>query len=250
MLGSGIARGAAKRGKRVAFGDRKRIIWHPNAYAIFDRNPNVAMPGQEGYGNLEWVEHYSGARAYCRRQGTRWAFNPDFRATPGEVFLTPDELRFAHDIPRGFIVIEPNTKHSAPNKQWSIKRYQCVAQRLMRDGYTVVQFRSGASVLEGVRTIAAPTFRHALAVLARAALYIGPEGGLHHGCAAVGVRAVVLFGGFISPATTGYATHANLFTADEACGETVPCDHCRRAMDAITIDQVYSAAKERLACGA
>jgi len=80
-------------------------------------------------------------------------------------------------------------------------------------------------------------------MLARCSLYIGPEGGLHHGAAAVGTPAVVIFGGYIHPTTTGYAAHVNLFGADEACGNTTECQHCKLAMDAITVDQVYEAAK-------
>src|SRR5690349_18144596 len=86
LMGSGIARGASRRGRRVAFGDGRRIIWHRNAHEIFRDNPNVAAPGSEGAADLEWVEHYSGRRLYCRLKAGRWEFNPDFRATPGEIF--------------------------------------------------------------------------------------------------------------------------------------------------------------------
>jgi FkbM family methyltransferase len=58
----------------------------------------------------------------------------------------------------------------------------------------------------------------AAGVLSGASLLISPEGGLHHAAAALGVRAVVIFGGFISPATTGYALHTNLFTAARPAG--------------------------------
>jgi hypothetical protein len=60
------------------------------------------------------------------------------------------------------------------------------------------------------RQIKTKGFRHALAVPQNASLYIGPEGGLHHAVASVGVAAVVLFGDFIPPAVTGYSHHANL----------------------------------------
>jgi ADP-heptose:LPS heptosyltransferase len=80
--------------------------------------------------------------------------------------------------------------------------------------------------------------------LARAKLYIGAEGGLHHAAAALGVPAVVLFGGFIPPLVTGYETHINLTGgAQEACGSLKPCDHCRKAMDAISVEEVAAAAR-------
>ena len=45
------------------------------------------------------------------------------------------------------------------------------------------------------------------------------EGGLHHAAAALGMPAVVLFGGMISPRNTGYDVHVNLAIDDpEALG--------------------------------
>jgi hypothetical protein len=82
--------------------------------------------------------------------------------------------------------------------------------------------------------------------MSRAALYIGGEGGLHHGAAAVGVGGVVLFGGFIPPEVTGYATHANLTGGAEACGSLDPCRHCAAAMQAIGVDEVLEHAMARL----
>ena len=73
------------------------------------------------------------------------------------------------------------------------------------DSWEPAPFTSGLA-----RQIKTKGFRHALAVPQNASLYIGPEGGLHHGVASVGVAAVVLFGDFIPPAVTGYSHHANL----------------------------------------
>ena len=80
------------------------------------------------------------------------------------------------------------------------------------------------------RSLTCPSFRHALAILERARLYVGGEGGLHHGAAAVGVGGVVLFGGFVPPLVTGYAVHANLTGGAEA----------------ITVNEVLEHAMERL----
>jgi ADP-heptose:LPS heptosyltransferase len=88
--------------------------------------------------------------------------------------------------------------------------------------------------------------RQASAVLAGAALLISPEGGLHHAAAALGLRAVVIFGGFISPATTGYDLHRNFFTGGQACGMRLACAHCAEAMARITPEEVAAAAREQL----
>jgi hypothetical protein len=247
LMATGLARGAAQRGKKIAFGDGRKIIWDKHSEPVFRNNPNVARPGSEGALNLEWSDFYAGHRIYNRRVGDRWEWNYDFRARPGEVFFSRSELVFAEKQRSGFILIEPNVpqfKSVAPNKTWSLLRYRELARRLQGAGFKVRQFDyPGGQKLESVKAISVPTFRHALATLSRAALYVGPEGGLHHGCAAVGIRAVVLFGGFIPPQVTGYDTHVNLTGGAEACGSLQRCAHCQAAMEAISVDEVEAACR-------
>lgn len=248
-MASGMARGAAARGKRVAFGDGTRIIWDGNSPEIFRNNPNVAPAGSERSGNIEWIEFYKGHRKYNRVSGDRWVWNYDFQAPAGEIFFDVDENIFRLGLKGGFILIEPNLpwhKSVAPNKAWGKRNYQEVADRLRRKGHDVAQFSFGRDRLAGVRVIETKSFRHALAVLSRAKLVITPEGGTHHGAAAVSVPAVVLFGGFIPPEVTGYAGHINLTGGAEACGSLRPCAHCRDAMQKISVDEVVQAAKEKL----
>jgi ADP-heptose:LPS heptosyltransferase len=243
-MGSGMARGARARGKRIAFGDGRRIHWHANAHLIFQGNENVAPPGSERDRDIVWIGHYTAHRLYGTPRNGGWRWNEDFRATPGEMFFTPQEIeRAAFEMPAGAVLIEPHVKALAPNKRWPWERYKAVAKQLARDGHQVVQFNYGQRIVPGATAISSPDFRTSLAMLARCSLYIGPEGGLHHGAAAVGTPAVVIFGGYIHPMTTGYATHVNLFGADEACGNTQECWHCRQAMDAIEAEQVLDAAR-------
>lgn len=244
LLGSGIARGARARGKRIAFGDGRRIHWHANAHQIYQDNPNVAPPGCERDPDIAWISHYQGNRLYGTPRPGGWKWDPNFRATPGEMFFTPQEIaRAAEKMPQGAILVEPHVKALAPNKRWPFDRFKWVAKRLAAEGHQVVQFNYGVRLLPGAVPIMSPDFRTSLAMMARCSLYIGPEGGLHHGAAAVGTKAVVIFGGYIHPMTTGYATHVNLFGADEACGNNTECRHCQQAMDAITVEHVYEAAK-------
>jgi hypothetical protein len=250
LMAAGMARGAAARGTRVAFGDGHKIIWDHHSEQIFRGNPNVARPGSEGAADMEWIPFYRGNRIYNRQDGDKWAWNLDFHASPGEVFFGEQELAFARHFGQGFVLIEPNVpefKTVAPNKQWPVPRYREVAMRLMADGVKVAQFAYGGAVtIAGARQIKTPDFRHAMAVLARAALYIGPEGGLHHAAAAVGIPAVVLFGGFIPPSVTGYATHTNLTGGASACGSLKPCPHCAEAMGKISVKDVMGAAERVL----
>jgi hypothetical protein len=250
LMATGMARGAAQRGKRIAFGAGGKIIWDQHSGLIFRGNPNIAPPGSEGASDLEWVPFYKGHRLYNRREGDRWVWNYDFRAAPGEMFFTEEEREFGAQFGRGFILIEPNVakfKSVAPNKQWPVDRYRSVAAALKRAGHEVRQFRyPGSAGLPDVPTIRAKSFRHALAVLAHAALYVGPEGGLHHGAAAVGIPGVVLFGGFIPPDVTGYPTHINLTGGAKDCGSLNRCSHCVAAMAAISVKQVCEASVQKL----
>lgn len=248
LIASGLARGAQARGKRIAFGDGQRIIWDHHSQEIFRGNPNVAVPGSERDPDIEWHPFCRGNRIYNRHDvaGNRWVWNYEFRPIPGEMFFTDAERKAGERAGRGFVLIEPNIpdKIGARNKDWGFGRYQELADRLKQSGVRVCQFQHGKSgcALAGVDQIGTKDFRDALAVLSNAALYIGPEGGLHHGAAAVGIPAVVMFGAWIPPQVTGYDTHTNI-AVGEACGSLSPCPHCKAAMDAITVEQVYESAK-------
>lgn len=245
IMGSGVARVVrARTGRRVAFGRGGKIKWHVNAHLIFRNNPNVAAPGEEHAKDLMWIPHYPGSRLYCQMPTgqNRWQFKAGMQEV-GEFFFDERELAEVAAVPSGLILIEPNTKHQAPNKQWGYERYLETAGLLARAGYRVAQFVTGGMALPGVEQIRTRDFRGAAAVLQRARLYVGPEGGLHHAAAAVGTPAVVIFGGFISPAVTGYAQHVNIFTGTGlGCGVTTPCQHCRQAMARISSDMVAQAA--------
>lgn len=248
LMASGFARGARNRGKRIAFGDHRKIIWDHHSQFIFRNNPNIAPPGSERSRDVEWVPFYRGHRLYNKQAGDKWIWNYDFRPKRGEVFFDSVELSWASRLGKDFIVIEPNTpvqKTVAPNKQWPKDRYVRLAKHFKERGYRVIQFTYGGS-LDYFEHVNAPSFRHALAALKNAKLYIGPEGGLHHGAAAVGIPAVVIFGGFIPPQVTGYDGHINLTGGAEACGSIRPCQHCTDAMARISSASVIEAAESFL----
>lgn len=256
IIGSGLARGAHARGKRIAFGDGRKIFWSHWAPTIYKNNPNVAPPGSEGAKDLEWISHYKGARKYNKLVNGRWVWNYDFRVVPGEFFFTPEEKQIAETFTPGFVVVEPNVpwqKKVWPNKDWGEKKYIELTSRLRLQGYHVVQFLHSNSVrkLDCDVTMTLQSLRDVAAIMSRAALYVGPEGGMHHAAAAVGTRAVVLFGGFIPPSVTGYDAHVNMTgNSKVACGNIEPCVHCRSAMESITVSDVENAALDQLTRGA
>lgn len=259
LIASGQARGAKARGKRIAFGNGQLILWHRFAFEIFDNNPNVAPPGSESAEDIEWVANHVGARPYNRdnKIERKWEFVPGQIKAPGEVFFKPEELDWAkRNAPTDpFVLVEPNVpkfKASAPNKQWPLDRYQDLTNRLRARGLKVVQFRyelpyGPGHALSGAQGVHAPSFRHALALLRHARLFLGPEGGLHHGAAAVDVPAVVLFGSYISPSVTGYAHHHNHYTGmQNGCGSYDMCEHCVQGMQRIKTDDVLASCEQAL----
>lgn len=239
IMATGMARGAYARGKRVAFGDGKRIIRGPWCEIAFRHNPNIAQNLAEP---VEWIHYYKGNRHYNKLGNGRWIWNYDFKARPGEFFFDGRERAYTIRT-RDAVLIEPNVpwqKSVAVNKDWGMARFQALVERFKRGGFQVFQLSHGRNRLEGVHVIEAPDFRCAAAALAGFQCIVTPEGGLHHAAAAVGAPAVVLFGGFVPPAVLGYDSHLNLTGgAGEACGSLNMCAHCRKALDNISVDEVY-----------
>lgn len=250
IIATGLARGAAARGKRIAFGDGKAIRWDQRSKEIFRGNPNVAPPGSEGAKDVEWVHYFKGHRLYGDARSGRWKFN-DFKCPEGEIYFSEEERAFANISSKISVVVEPRVKDrgacDGANKRWPVERYQVLVDELEGLGFACAQLvpKDARPLLRTATAIYTPTFRHALAALSKVKLYIGPEGGLHHGSAAVGTKAVVLFGGFNTPRSTGYDWHCNI-AVDPPCGSIGKCEHCQKAMASITVEQVVEAALGQL----
>src|SRR5262245_13082820 len=247
VMATGFARGAVARGKRIAFGDGRKLIWGPWCQEAFKNNPNIARrPDEPG---VEWCDYYKGHRLYNRLDPARrrWMWNYDFKAKPGEFYFGADEYQF-FPMP-GAVLIEPNVpwhKSVAVNKDWGLERYQHVVERLRGAGWRVLQSSYGEKRLHNVDVIKVKSFREAAALVAAVDLLITPEGGLHHAAAGVGTRAIVIFGGFIPPQVTGYEFHINFTGGAEACGSLGKCQHCRQALDRIDVEEIYAIANAEL----
>lgn len=254
IMATGMARGLHARGKRAAFGDGRKIIWGPFCEEMFLHNPNIARPGSEQSKDLEWIAHYKGPgkseRKYNKLVNGKWVWNYNFKVTPGEFFFSEIEkgqVEHFSAVMTGSIVIEPNVpwqKTVAGNKDWGEKKYQHLTDLLLERGLRVIQFchKNSRRKLVGAQLIELPTFRNVLRCMSMASLYIGPEGGMHHAAAALGMKAIVIMGGFIPPQVVGYPGHINLTGGAEACGNIEPCSHCQRAMERISVDEVMEAA--------
>lgn len=154
------------------------------------------------------------------------------------------------ELPARYVLVEPNIKpRASPNKQWPADRW-FEFSRLCRDaGIQLVQAIPRVDSkryprLAGVQAVLTLTVWEALSVLDGAIAYVGHEGFFHHASAALLKRAVVIYGGFISPDITGYVDQRNLFTGGSPCGSRKPCEHCRLAMEAITPADVFAQLEE------
>lgn len=236
-------------GRRVRILDRRRRPrWHEIWAGLPFLTPDPKAPAAE-------LVNGPGARPYIVAIGAdRFCWRP-FGPPRGEIHLAEHErqwadraLRVAGVAAGRFLVVEPNIKAGASrNKDWGFGRWQTVADGIVQSGTILVQLGApGARRLAGVRQIETPAPRLAFAILARAAGYLGHEGAMHHAAAAFGLPAVVVFGGFISPAVTGYPGQLSFFQPTPewpiGCGARQPCSHCETAMASITVPAILDAA--------
>lgn len=246
---SGIARVMQRTDPRKCLVTYQGVAKFRRWAAVWENNPRIAQQGEKGDFQELVARDLKNNRPYHLGKEThRWIYNPAFKASPGEIYFTDGERAFgaAH---RPCIVIEPTIKAGAsPNKQWGAARWAAFISMATAKGLRLTQLGPvGAQVLPGVRHIVTPDFRSACAVLARADAFVGHEGGLHHAAAALGVRGVVIFGGFTPVELTGYDLHRNLGVGFAGgCGMRLPCEHCSKEMAAIPPERVLAELEEIL----
>lgn len=206
---------------------------------VFRNNPRILKdpyPGQK----FVAINNSSGSRPYIKEiWPDHIVYNEKFKAEPGELFLTPEEK--SKNIESCYI-IEPHTKEKefSRNKAWPWERWQELVDR--NPDLPWVQLGNGeAQSLEGVSRVVTKTFRDAIGYIAACSLVITTDGALHHAAAALGKPAVVLWGGLAPSGVLGYDSHINIAKQDKYCGSLNACDHCRSAMNLITVDDVEGA---------
>lgn len=184
------------------------------------------------------------SRPYIKTWKHRQAvFNMDYRPRAGRVYLTDDDWAFMPVDPP-YAVVAPHLKDGAsPNKSWGVSRWEAVIENFPIPVYQL-ESSPHAKIIKGAKPIITPTFRHALAVIARAAVVMCNEGGTHHMAASMGVPAVVFFGAFTPPQVTGYGFHYNMAvdTPGGYCGRWDACPHCAAARAQVSVEDVRNKA--------
>ena len=239
--------------------DAAVVVGHPGCEfwsEIFANNPNITRLAEVPSGqDIVWLRNYFGNRPYLNyahaNAEERQLFRA-YRARRGDLYFDDQERAFAaaattrtmgDALP--IISVEPHVDFG-PNKDWGFARWQEVVDRFAGRA-RFLQPDYGKRLLEGIEPVRG-SFRQYAAALARCSLHVGPEGGLHHAAAAVRTPAVVVFGGRISPAITGYDDHENLFADIDGspCGMIAACQHCRTALTSISVEDVAAAMRRLL----
>jgi hypothetical protein len=241
IMASGRAREAQRADPRpVVIADKHG---QPRWHEAWRGNPRIAaLKGRCIPKDCQVIIDGPGARPYVDTSSTTlWRFRAG-QQLRGELYLDDAELAFAR---RGeYVLIEPNVKAEARNKCWPLERWAAVVEGLPEVRW-VQAGACDAPTLPHVERVCTDTFRQAAGLLSGARAALVPEGGLHHAAAALGVPAVVLYGGFITPEITGYPEQVAIVDCGPRtpCGARSPCPHCRASWDRITPAMVIEAVK-------
>jgi len=238
-IGDAIMTSATIRKAHAKYPNRP-ICVGPGSHAIWDDVWQNLPVSKEIVPDAVWIHDYGKHRPYIDyEQGDddHFVYRQDFKAEPGWIILSEAEQKFRTKA-EGYIYLEPTVKGSfSGNKDWGFLNWQQVVDEFRPN--TFLQGRGHR--LDRCMQVETPTFRHALSLLAKAKLFVGTDGALHHAAAALGIPAVVVWGGVASPKNLGYDTHINLWTGSKPCGSHNPCPHCRIALAGITPRMVCAA---------
>lgn len=203
---------------------------YPRSHDAWTHHPEIDAGGPQQ------IIDCATSRPYIKHwRGRQVIFNHDYRPRAGRVYLTQQEWDF-NTIQGPYAIIAPQLKPEAsPNKSWGIDRWEAVIKDFPIPVFQLLE-SDRVKAIEGAQGIATLTFRHALSIIAGAAVVMTNEGGSHHMAASMRVPAVVFFGSFTPPQVTGYAFHYNMAveTPEGYCGRWDTCPHCNAAKRVIT----------------
>jgi hypothetical protein len=163
------------------------------------------------------------------------------------IFLSEEEkLKFA--LPNGdkpwVAMHSTGVTEMTENKNWYPERFLAVSQKIRKFSRVVQLGKIGDPDLDvdlDLRGRVTP--RQAAAVLVSCSALVCQVGFLMHAAAAVGTKALVIYGGFEAPWESGYDSNLNFFTplACSPCWLSGPCPFDKECMKRIEPDQVIFA---------
>jgi ADP-heptose:LPS heptosyltransferase len=157
------------------------------------------------------------------------------------------------DLPRPLIVVSRCASPWTPNKNWPEEYWEVLVERLAAHA-TVIDI--GAPTASPAATPAGSyidlrgqtTLPELVAAIAAADIAIAPDTGPMHVAAAFMIPTVVIYGGYISPDSTGYPGNINLYSPVECapCWLREPCPFSKKCLHMITPDDVEAAVNQLL----
>ncbi|MGA3169854.1 MAG: glycosyltransferase [Chthoniobacteraceae bacterium] len=169
--------------------------------------------------------------------------------------IVPSEstARLLDSLPRPLIVIQPLSSGWTTNKNWPIESWRALVPDLTADGAvleigTAPAFE-GENFGPGFHSVAGQTSLSDMAeVIRRADLFIGPSSAGMHLANAHGVKSVIIFGGYESPAGYEYARTSAFYSPVECapCWRQ-DCPYHLKCLHAIAPERVIAEARKLLA---
>lgn len=240
-------------------GDGNRSYWNE----VFDNNPNIIKePKGSEYNKLIWVKNYEGNRPY-RNYGDKFPKDKynwkKYKALKGEFYFTKEEVTIAEKVitavrkkinHKKLIFIEPHVKKRLgyENKDWGFNNWEKIVDELKSEyAFLQITYAKRKPIRETIN-IDGLNFRTSSAILSMCDLFVGPEGGMMHAAAATNRKAVIIWGGHISPDITGYSFHNNLYNKHplSPCGMKNVCSHCIDELKKISTDKVINEIKKTI----
>ena len=125
------------------------------------------------------------------------------------------------------------------NKNWGEKNWKELINQL-KNKYLFIQSAHDKSIkIDGAfHSNNQFDFRTACALMDQCDMFLGNEGAFGHAAAALYKKAVIYFGGWISPLSTGYDMHENIYYNDNKspCGAVgYICNHCEEIRQKISV---------------
>ena len=206
--------------------------WHD----AWENNPHIAKVGEK---YDKFIFNAPSARPYVKNVSPpAWDWKA-YRPKAAKFYFSKEELDEIAFIENNFIVVEPHLKQKAEsvNRDWGWDNFVKVTSSV--DADWVQLGATKPKMLPNARWIQTPTPRMMAAVMSKARAFLFPEGGMHHTAAALNLKGVVLFGGFVAPQVTGYTMHKNIFIGNGlGCGKRVKCEHCADAWSKINPERI------------
>ena len=232
---------------------------------IYENNPNIAdCRNLDNNKPIHLIDYHELNRPYIDYKKSipnNYVWR-NFKPVPGEIFFSDQEKIEAKKIIseakefwnayhnkkfRRMIFLETSStkiddtqfsfKHK--NKDWGIQNWTRLINKLKNDYLIIQSNHTHTKKIDGIFTPQEMDFRIGCALLEEVDFYVGPEGGFGHVAAALNKKAVLYFGGWISPNVIGYDFHENIYYEDKQspCGvKSKLCEHCSKARKVITVD--------------